>query len=493
MNKTSLIHADELERILLETTPRRAVQRAVDLIAESIPSCTVTVLGVDVDQRVHFDAANGIPWSALRKVEASFNRELPQNILDIIRGRETCFIEDVGAYPEWRRKSSTDIFSYVGFPIIIDRRVVSIINVQTSSRKLKPEDIDTLQPFIHLISLIIARYLKEQQSANRENFLSLMYETTIDGVRATGAVEFMNMVVKHIARRLGYQYIALLLYDDESESLVLRAQKGYTRDYDGLTHAIHDRKGVAVRAFRLRRVINVPDARVCPFYLHAVPGGRSDLALPLMAGGKVIGVLNLESKKVDAFSHEDIRNLTPLAAAIGLMLASMEIKQLLREQAMLDGLTGAHNRRAMDEIVAEELERARRHGHDLSLVMMDIDEFKSINDRLGHSEGDRVLESLVSVLRKSLRAIDKVIRYGGDEFLLVLPETSQRETELALERLRMCVETQVVTALGAVSCSAGIATVRGDPEEADLVQLADKRMYQAKSRYRARLEEDPGC
>jgi diguanylate cyclase (GGDEF)-like protein len=124
--------------------------------------------------------------------------------------------------------------------------------------------------------------------------------------------------------------------------------------------------------------------------------------------------------------------------------------------------------------------------------MLDIDEFKSINDRLGHAEGDRVLETLVAVLRKSSRTIDKVIRYGGDEFLLVLPETSQQETELMVERLRAGIETQVLTAMGAVHCSAGIATVQGDPKEGDLVQLADKRMYQAKTRYRARLEEDAG-
>ena len=491
MNNAMLIQTDELERILLETTPRKAVQRAVDLIAQSIPSCSVTVLGVDFNQRVHFDATNGIPWGVLRTVEARFNRELPRNVLDIIRGREMCFIEDVGAYPDWRRRPG-DIVSYVGFPIIIDRRVVSIINVQTSTRRLKPEDVESLRPFIHLISLIIARYLKEQQSANRENFLSLLHETTLDGERATSAVEYMNTVVERIARRLGYQYIALLLYDDETESLVLRAQKGYTSEYDGFALSVHDRVSVVVRAFRLRHAVNVADVRTCSFYLRAVPGGHSDLALPLMVGDKVIGVLNLESKKVGAFSREDIRNLTPLAAGVGLMLASMQIKQLLREQALLDGLTGAHNRHAMGGIVAEELERARRHGHDVSFVMLDIDEFKSINDRLGHAEGDRVLEALVAVLRKSLRTIDKVIRYGGDEFLLVLPETSQRETELTLERLRASIETQVLTAMGAVHCSAGIATLQGDPKEEDLVQLADKRMYQAKIRYRAQLEEDPG-
>jgi len=491
MNSATLIRTDELERILLESTPKRAVQRAVDLIAQSISLCSVTVLGVDIDERVHFDAANGIPWGVLRKVEASFNQELPRNILDIIRGRETCFIEDVGTDPDWRKRPG-DIVSYVGFPIIIDRRVVSIINVQTSRRRLKPEDIDPLRPFIHLISLIIARYLKEQQSANRENFLSLLHETTLDGEHATSAIEFMNTVVQRIVRRLGYQYIALFLYDDETESLVLRAQRGYSSEMNGLALLVHDRVGVVVRAFRLRHAVNVADATASSFYLRGVPGGRSDLALPLMAGDKVIGVLNLESKKLGAFSREDVRNLTPLAAGVGLMLASMQIKQLLREQALLDGLTGAHNRHAMGDIVANEMERARRHDHDVSFVMLDVDEFKSINDQLGHAEGDRVLETLVAVLRKSLRAIDKVIRYGGDEFLLILPETSQRETEFVLERLRGSIEAQVLTAMGAVHCSAGIATARGDPEGGDLVQLADKRMYQVKGRYRAQLEEDPG-
>lgn len=492
MNNTTLIRADELEQILLETTPKKAVQRAVDLIVQSIPSSSVTILGIDADQRVHFDATNGIPWSVLRRVEVSFNRDLPQNLRGVIRGRETCFIEDVGGYSDWRRRPGSGVISYVGFPVVVDRRVVSIINVQTSHRRLKPADVEALRPLVHLVSLIIARYLKEQQSADRENFLALLHEVTLEGVRSTSPSEFMNAVVRRIARRLGYQHIALLLYDDETESLVLRAQKGYATDYNGLSLSVHDRVGVAVRAFRLRRTVNVADVRTSPYYLHAVPGGRSDLALPLMAGGKVIGVLNLESKKAGAFSREDVRNLTPLAAGVGLMLASMQLKQLLREQALLDGLTGAHNRHAMDDIVAEEMERSRRHGHDLSFVMLDIDEFKSINDRLGHAEGDRVLETLAAVLRTSLRAIDKVIRYGGDEFLLVLPETSQRETELVLERLRTAIEVQVVTEMGAVHCSAGIASVHSDPDGGNLVHLADKRMYMAKARYRARLEEEPG-
>lgn len=489
MKDTTLIRTDELEQILLETTPRKAIQRAVDLIAQSIPSSTVTIMSVEPDHRLHFDATNGISWQVLRGVEATFNRQLPRNIGEIIRTREVCFIGRVASYPDWRGPVG-DLMSYVGFPVIVDRRVVSIINVQTSQRRLTAADVDALRPLVHLISLVIARYLREQQSAKRENFLVLLHETTLDGVRATSAAEYMNAVVGRIARRLGYQYIALFVYEPETDSLVLRAQRGYSSEYDGLAHSVHDQVGVAVRAFRLQRVVNVPDARTCPFYLHAIPGGLSDLALPLMAGGKTIGVLNLESTRAGAFSREDIRNLTPLAAGIGLMLGNMQIKQLLRQQALRDGLTGAFNRRAMEGIVAEELERSRRHGHDLSLVMADIDGFKFINDRLGHAEGDRVLESFVSVVRSSLRSADKVIRYGGDEFLLVLPETSQREAELLLDRLGASIQHQVVTPIGPVHCSFGIASLQGDPDAGDLVGLADKRMYQAKAYYEAEFEDE---
>jgi diguanylate cyclase (GGDEF)-like protein len=309
-------------------------------------------------------------------------------------------------------------------------------------------------------------------------------------MRATTATEFMNAVIRRISRRLGYQYIAILLYDDVTELLVLRAQKGYASEYDGFSLSVHGRVGAVVRAFRTRHAVCVPDAAASSFYLHGIPGGQSDAALPLTAGGRIIGVLNLESKRKNAFSREDMRNLMPLAASVGLLLAGMQMKQLLREQALLDGLTGAQNRHAMGGIVAEELERARRHGRDLSFVMLDVDEFKGINDQLGHLEGDGVLQALATLLRSSLRASDKVIRYGGDEFLLVLPETSQRATELLLERLRSGMETSVVTALGPAHVSAGIASVHGDPEAGDLVQLADKRMYEEKARHRARLSED---
>ena len=488
MENATLIRAEELEQVLLERTTRRAIQRAVGLIARSIPSSSVTVLDIDADQHVRFAAAQGIPWTVLRRVERSFNVQLPANLAGIVRTRQTCFIQDVPAYEDWRG-SREGLVSYVGFPVLVDRRVASIINVQTSSRRLSEQDVQALLPLISLMGLVIARYLREQQAARRENFLALLHEVTMDGISAVSADEYMESVVQGISRRLGYRHVAIFLLDDQGEALVLRAQKGYTTGGQRVSVPVTSRSRIIVRAFERGRVVRSSDPRGAALYRPHMERGRSELALPLMVGGKAIGVLGLESSHADCFTREDIRNLTPLATGVGLMLANMQINQLLRRQALQDALTGAHNRHAMEGIVAEELARARRHEHDLSFVMLDVDEFKFINDRLGHAEGDRVLETFVVVLRSSLRSVDKVIRYGGDEFLLVLPETSQKDTEAVLERVFTCVEQKVQTALGPVHFSAGVATLEGDGPQADLVALADKRMYEAKARHRARLEE----
>jgi diguanylate cyclase (GGDEF)-like protein len=488
MENTTLIRADDLQQVLLEKTTRRAIQRAVALIARSIPSSSVTVLDVDADQHVRFAAAQGIPWTVLRRVERSFNVQLPANLAGIMHTRQTCFIQDVPAYEDWRG-SREGLVSYVGFPVIVDRKVASIINVQTSSRRLSEQDVQGLLPLISLMGLVIARYLREQQAARRENFLALLHEVTVDGISAVSPDQYMDAVVRSISRRLGYRHVAIFLLDDQGEALVLCAQKGYTTGGQRVSVPLANRSRIIVRAFQRRRVVRSSDPRGAALYRPHMERGRSELALPLLVGGKAIGVLGLESSHADRFTREDIRNLTPLAAGVGLMLANMQINQLLRRQALQDALTGAHNRHAMEGIVAEELARARRHERDLSFVMLDVDEFKFINDRLGHAEGDRVLETFVAVLRSSLRSVDKVIRYGGDEFLLVLPETSQKDTEAVLERVFGCIEQKVQTALGPVHCSAGVATLEGDGPQADLVALADKRMYEAKARHRARLEE----
>jgi diguanylate cyclase (GGDEF)-like protein len=193
-----------------------------------------------------------------------------------------------------------------------------------------------------------------------------------------------------------------------------------------------------------------------------------------------VGVLDLESPKVAAFARSDIRLLTPFASGLALLIDNQQKTKQLREQATRDGLTGFFNRRMMDEMVPRELQRAARYHRDMSLAMLDVDGFKAVNDTLGHDEGDRLLRAFAGCIRKISRGSDLLYRYGGDEFLLLLPETTSEQADEILKRLDGDICPELTTTLGRVTFSAGIASYVSDASAKDLVKLADDRLYQSK-------------
>jgi len=224
----------------------------------------------------------------------------------------------------------------------------------------------------------------------------------------------------------------------------------------------------------------VRDTRRYAGFVEGLWPALSELAIPLLVGGSCVGVLNLESPKVAAFTHSDIRLLTPFTSGLALLIDNQQKTKQLREQATRDGLTGFFNRRMMDEMVPRELERAARYHRDMSLAMLDLDGFKAVNDTLGHQEGDRLLRVFADCIRKIARASDLLYRYGGDEFLLLLPETTREQAEVLLKRLTDSLCPELITMLGRVTFSIGIANYVSDSSAEDLVKLADDRLYQSK-------------
>ncbi|MEX2315305.1 MAG: sensor domain-containing diguanylate cyclase, partial [Thermomicrobiales bacterium] len=198
-----------------------------------------------------------------------------------------------------------------------------------------------------------------------------------------------------------------------------------------------------------------------------------------------LGILNLFSRNARRFTTDEVRLASDLAAQIALAIERARLHEALRERADTDGLTGVLNHRAILETLDAEIARTRRGGPPLSILMIDLDGFKQVNDTRGHQSGDQVLRETAAFLRSSVREIDQVGRYGGDEFLLILPQTDATGARQAASRLLDLADDSSVTIDGVdfpIQLSAGIATTADDgATRQELLAAADTRMYEAKA------------
>ncbi|WP_411821266.1 diguanylate cyclase DgcR [Leptospira sp. 'Mane'] len=184
-----------------------------------------------------------------------------------------------------------------------------------------------------------------------------------------------------------------------------------------------------------------------------------------------------------------------LLARIYSALRIKTLQDLLRESSIKDALTGLYNRRYMDERIDQEFQRCKRHNHPLSVAMIDIDFFKKVNDTYGHDIGDQVLKTLATELKSKLRKSDILSRYGGEEFIVVFPETGLSDSKHALDKVREYISTlPILDDTGKtfhISFSGGLAG--GDLESVnspfDLLKIADKNLYDAKHQGRNRIIE----
>lgn len=217
---------------------------------------------------------------------------------------------------------------------------------------------------------------------------------------------------------------------------------------------------------------------------------RSLVAVPVLAGGRVVGVLSASCKEAERFSERD-RDLAQLLA--NCTAPAIETARLAR-LAVTDDLTRAFNYRYLVTRLDEEVQRAGRYGDAFSLLMMDLDHFKRVNDRLGHAAGDEVLRAFVDRVRAEVRGPDVIIRRGGEEFVLLMPRTGLEEAGMVAERIRkrVCEEPILVrNGVGTtITVSIGVATWRERESGRSLEARADSALYAAKRQGRDRVVVD---
>ena len=213
---------------------------------------------------------------------------------------------------------------------------------------------------------------------------------------------------------------------------------------------------------------------------------RSIAVTPVMLDGELIGSFNLADPSPERF-HPDLDQsfLAQLGLVISICFSNVVAHEALRDLAYKDPLTGLINRRAMERTLKVELARAKRYGTPLSLVFVDLDDFKPINDRFGHDRGDDVLGHVASVFTELSRETDVIARYAGDEFVLILPGVSLPEAGTFMERLKIKLEERPLSMDDtdiAVRFSYGLADAREAADVAGFLKAADTKLYAAKKR-----------
>lgn len=299
--------------------------------------------------------------------------------------------------------------------------------------------------------------------------------------------EVLDMTVEKIGTTIGVSRCLALRAVDTSDRLVVF--EWHQDDIESVKHLFNSDEGFEFAQAALSTAtpqdLVDPDLDTQSKYDREFLrkfGIRSGLIVPLVLRDTVLGVLFLQDcVHPRDWTIDDVSMIGSLADNLSVAIENADLHQERERQAVTDGLTGVANRRSFNETFTREFERARRYGESLSLVLIDLDFLKKINDTYGHQAGDEAIKTIGRLLRESCRSIDSAARYGGEEFCLLLPNTEVEMAEQLADRLRRLINEEPIEGPGRISASLGVACypMHADNEET-LFQRADEALYAAK-------------
>jgi diguanylate cyclase (GGDEF)-like protein len=367
-------------------------------------------------------------------------------------------------------------------------KVESGARLEAPAKESVVREISTLQGALVRLDRRVAEreavLLAEREDAQLlGRFSEIVQQTTAEG-------ELYRLLVRFLELAVGPTTISVFSLNPSENHLGLVHPPRSTDEQFKIPIVTEPMRCRAVRSARdvLSARCDDPGACDCP-----LAGGPSHLCLPLMATGQVIGMVSLQAADAGHWTPRRLHLAQALCTTASATLNSIRLVARSRDNAVRDALTHAYNRRFLVEVLPKLVHQGSRARAPLSALMIDVDRFKDFNDRHGHDAGDRVLAAVARCLSEQIRIADTLVRYGGEEFAVLLPNTSQESALLIAERCREAVE-NTRTAIPqsdrplAVTISVGVATLpaHGTTGE-DLLLAADKALFRAKDAGRNRV------
>src|SRR6266567_3225763 len=368
----------------------------------------------------------------------------------------------------------------IAAPIFLGNKACGIMVAMHPDREFvfEQRDLDVLVTAAGQVSVAVenARLFAEEQRRSRQ--LAFLNNVSRTAISSDDPVHMLGQIVGEIQKNFSFDHIGIGLLDYGTKEIEIKAEAGAT------AHAVGTR--IPLGAGILGRVARTGERALVQNAAEGQLGGileesRAVLCIPITYGEMLLGALNIESRNESAFSPQDVLILNTLADLLATALHNAFVFQRLQQQSITDGLTGIKTRRFFWEALSAEWKRASRSGRPFSVVLIDLDKFKEVNDTMGHFEGDLVLARVGRLLEQKSRQSNVVARYGGDEFIVLMPETGRDQAQVLAERLRQWIATDPMLNEHKITGSFGVATfpTHGFSIE-DIIRVADAGMYVSK-------------
>lgn len=447
------------------------------------------------NRRTHPFASAGLEEATypMMRFEAE-QKTFTQSALD---AGHTLAIEDVSStsYADPEIVARFPSKSALVLPLIVRaRKLGAIIIAFNETRKFTDEEIEIGEQAAALVALALEKFQAVEDARQRAATSETLRKAGIAVTEKLELDEATNHILDSLKQVVPYDSASVQLI--EGDELVIVGGRGWKDEkvVRGMRFKITGDNPNSVviqtgKPYRLGDVGAVYKKFREPPHDHI----RSWLGVPLIAQEKTIGLLAIDSATPDDFDEREVHTALEFASQVAIALENARLFRESQNQAITDALTGVHNRRGIFQLGEIEVKRSRRIHRPISVMMLDIDHFKQVNDRYSHAVGDQVLRMVAQRCLKALRGVDLIGRYGGEEFIILLPETNLAGARIIGERLRRSImDSAFQTDAGEIyiTSSLGIAE-SGKKETLDqLVQRADAALYQAKNTGRNRVVSD---
>ena len=369
-------------------------------------------------------------------------------------------------------------------PLISRERLIGILVLDKKRHgRYSLEDLRLLENIVGQVSVSIEKEYLRERLREREEELSVINRSSAIITSSLDIQEIYDSFIQELKKVVDVSWASIILVKGANlHILALFSEIGSAWK---VGERLPLRGTVTEWVTDKQEIIVEPDLAVESRFIngkvHLNQGIRSLVSLPLLAKGEAIGSLTVASCQPNAYSPRHITLLEQLTSQIAMPVEHSQLYAEVEEKAHNDELTGLLNRRSLDELITSEVSRHSRYGGVLSIIILDLDSFKLFNDSYGHLAGDKLLHQIGSIMKKSIRGSDQAFRYGGDEFSILLPNTSIDAAIQVSERVRKKITADIESGHIPITASLGLASWPVDGISAtEVIAAADGALYLAK-------------